>query len=149
MPASTRIANRHLRSSAFICVLVVFWITSSTAASITVTDDLGRKVDLAQPAQRIVALAPFLTELAFAAGAGRRVVGVSAFSDYPPEARGLPEVASAAGIALESLAAARPDLVLAWADMTGMNDIARIEALGARVFVARAKRLDDPPRLLA
>jgi iron complex transport system substrate-binding protein len=132
----------------FICVCLAFCITVSAAASIAVTDDLGRKVELAQPAQRIVTLAPFLTELAFAAGAGARVVGASAFSDYPPEARGLPEVASSAGIAFESLAAARPDLVLAWADTVRAEDVARIEGLGPRVFVARARHLDDAPRLL-
>jgi iron complex transport system substrate-binding protein len=73
---------------------------------------------------------------------------VSAFSDYPLEARALPEVASSAGIAFESLPAARPDLVLAWADTIRAEDVARIEGLGPRVFVARARRLDDAPRLL-
>jgi iron complex transport system substrate-binding protein len=133
----------------FIRVLTICCITTSAvAAAIAVTDDLGRRVELAQPAQRIVTLAPFLTELAFAAGAGARVAGVSAFSDYPLEARALPEVASSAGIAFESLAAARPDLVLAWADTIRAEDVARIEGLGPRVFVARARRLDDAPRLL-
>ena len=64
-------------------------------AAITLTDDLGRKVELKQPAKRIVTLAPFLTELAFAIGAGHRVVGVSAYSDYPAEAKSLPVVSSA------------------------------------------------------
>jgi iron complex transport system substrate-binding protein len=141
--------RNNLRLSAFICVVTAFWFTSSTAASITLTDDLGRKVELGQPARRIVTLAPFLTELSFSAGAGRQVVGASAYSDYPAEARALPEVASAAGISLESLAALRPDLVLAWADTIRGDDIARIEQLGIPVFVARARKLDDVPRLLA
>lgn len=134
--------------SAFIGVFTAFLITASTAAPIVVTDDLGRKVELKQPAQRIVTLAPFLTELAFAAGAGARVVGVSAFSDYPAEARNLPEVASSTGIAPEPLLALRPDLVLAWADTIRAEDIARIERLGAPVLVARTRRLDDAARLL-
>jgi iron complex transport system substrate-binding protein len=138
-----------IRFIRFIRVLTICCITTSAvAAAIAVTDDLGRRVELAQPAQRIVTLAPFLTELAFAAGAGARVAGVSAFSDYPLEARALPEVASSAGIAFESLAAARPDLVLAWADTIRAEDVARIEGLGPLVFVARARRLDDAPRLL-
>lgn len=133
---------RLIRVSLFLC------ITSSTAAALTATDDLGRKVELKKPAQRIVTLAPFLTELAFSADAGGRIVGVSAYSDYPPEARALPEVASSTGIALESLARLHPDLVLAWADTIRKEDIERIERLGAPVFVTRAKRLDDAPRLL-
>ena len=139
--------RRHVKSSlAFACV-VALGITSS-AASITATDDLGRKVELKRPAQRIVALAPFLTELAFSAGVGDRLVGASAFSDYPAGARAIPRVASAAGISLESLAASRPDLVLAWADTIRAPDVQRIEALGAAVFVARVRTLDDVPRLL-
>jgi iron complex transport system substrate-binding protein len=137
-----------IRFIRFIRVAMVCCITSSAAASITVTDDLGRKVELAQPAQRIVTLAPFLTELAFSAGAGKQVVGVSAYSDYPPEARALPEVASATGIALESLAALRPDVVLAWADTLRNDDIARLGQLGMRVFVTRTRTLDDPARVL-
>ncbi len=77
----------YLRLSAFICGLIAFCITSSATAAITLRDDLGNEVKLEQPARRIVTLAPFLTELVFSAGAGERVVGVSAFSDYPPEAK--------------------------------------------------------------
>ncbi|HEY4998699.1 MAG TPA: ABC transporter substrate-binding protein, partial [Usitatibacter sp.] len=94
-----------------ICGFAAFCITASAAASISLKDDLGRPVELEQPARRIVTLAPFLTELAFSAGAGDRVVGVSAYSDYPPEARKLPQVSTAAGFSLESIAALEPDLV--------------------------------------
>jgi iron complex transport system substrate-binding protein len=135
-------------STAFICVFTALCITPSTAASITVKDDLGRAVEMQQPARRIVTLAPFLTELAYSAGAGERVVGVSAFSDYPAEAKSLPVVSSAAGIAIEPLVALAPDLVLAWRDTIRREDIERIERFGAAVFVAQARRLDDVPRLL-
>jgi iron complex transport system substrate-binding protein len=133
-------------SSVFIRVLCL-WVACGTALAITLTDDLGRKVELRQPAQRIVSLAPFLTELTYSAGAGSRLVGVSAYSDYPAEAKALPQVASATGPEVEALAALRPDLVLAWQDSIRPNDVERIEQLGIRVFVARAKRLGDPPRI--
>jgi iron complex transport system substrate-binding protein len=136
-------------ASAFICVFIAFGITLSEAASITITDDLSRKVELKAPAQRIVSLAPFLTELTYSAGAGSRLVGASAYSDYPPEAKGLPQVASAIGPEIEPLAALRPDLVLAWQDSIRTVDVERIEKqLGIPVFVARAKRLEDPARLV-
>ena len=101
------------------------------------------------PAQRIVALAPFLTELAFSAGAGDRVVGVSAYSDYPPEAKRLPQVATAASFSLESLVALQPDLVLAWRDTIRPEDIERLAAFHIAVFVAQARSLEDVPRVLA
>ena len=95
-----------------------------------------------------MSLAPFLTELAYSAGAGKRLVGVSSFSDFPPEARALPQVGTAMGPEIEALAALRPDLVLAWEDSIRPGDIERIERLGTPVFVTRAKRLEDVPRLL-
>jgi iron complex transport system substrate-binding protein len=151
MPALNEAANPGLYpflsvSSVFIRVLCL-WAACGTALAITLTDDLGRKVELKQPAQRIVSLAPFLTELSYSAGAGSRLVGVSAYSDYPAEAKALPQVASATGPEIEALAALSPDLVLAWQDSIRPNDVERIEQLGIRVFVARAKRLGDPPRL--
>src|SRR5712664_3645862 len=111
-----------LCSSVFICVLQVFLSTSSTAAEILLRDDLDRPIRLQQPARRIVTLAPFLTELVYAAGAGERVVGVSAYSDFPPEAGKLPQVASAAGVSVEQVAALKPDLVLAWRDSVRPED---------------------------
>ena len=61
-------------------------------AEVAVVDDAGQRVSLARPAQRIVSLAPHATELLFAAGAGARVVGTVAHSDWPTEARRLPRV---------------------------------------------------------
>ncbi len=129
-------------------VLFAFCITSSSAAEISLTDDSGRRVELKAPAKRIVALAPFLTELAFSAGAGPRVVGVSAHSDYPAQAQGLPRVSSAAGLSLESIAALRPDLALAWKDSVRPEELERLKAFGIAIFVAQARTLEDVPRLM-
>jgi len=138
----------HLCSSVFICGFLAFSAAQSAAAEIRLKDDLGREVAMRNPARRIVTLAPFLTELAFSAGAGPRVVGASAFSDYPPEAARLPEVATAAGLSLESLAALKPDLVLAWKDSVRPEEVALLSRLGAAVFVAQARSLADVPRIL-
>lgn len=134
--------------SAAICVVLLSSSRTAAAAPIVVQDDLGRTVELRGPAQRIVTLAPFLTELAFSAGAGGRVVGVSAHSDYPAEAAARPQVANAAGVSIEQVAALRADLVLAWKDSLREPDIDRLQRLGIAVFVAQARALDDPPRLL-
>src|SRR5471032_2191575 len=137
-----------LRSSAFICGFTAFCITSSAAASISLKDDLGRKVELKQPAQRIVTLAPFLTELVYSAGAGARVVGVSAYSDYPPQARSLPQVSSAAGFSMEAIAALEPDLVVVWRDSARREEIERVTQFGTALFVADVRELEDVPRIL-
>ncbi len=116
--------------------------------AVTLRDDLGREVTLAQSARRIVTLAPFLTELAFAAGVGERVVGVSAYSDYPEAARSLPQVSSSAGFSLERIAALEPDLVLVWRDSVRPDEIERIERFGGAVYVANARMLEDVARTL-
>jgi iron complex transport system substrate-binding protein len=134
--------------SAFIGAFTAFCITTSTAATIALKDDLERPVEMKQAAQRIVTLAPFLTELVFTAGAGERIVGVSAYSDYPPQARRLPQVSTAVGFDIERIAALAPDLVLVWQDSFRPEDIGRITRFGAAVFVARARTLEDVPRLL-
>lgn len=108
-----------------------------------------RKADPARAAPaRVVALAPSLTELVFAAGAGDRLVGVSAYSDFPAAAARLPQVADAGGIAWESLFALRPDLVLAWRSGTRQADIARLAQLGMRVEAIDIATLADVPAAL-
>jgi iron complex transport system substrate-binding protein len=138
----------HLCSSAFICGFLALCVTSSNAAEISLKDDLDRVVRLKAPAQRIVTLAPFLTELVFDAGAGERIVGVSAYSDYPPEAKRLPQVGTAVNFSIEEIAALEPDLVLVWKDSMRPEDLERITRFGAAVFVASARTLEDVPRLL-
>lgn len=138
----------HLCSSAFIWGYLAFLPASSAAAEISLKDDLGRSVELAGPAQRIVSLAPSLTELVYTAGAGARLVAASEFSDYPPQAKELPRVSSAGTVSLESVAALHPDLVLAWEDGTRREDVDRLASLGIPVYVAHARTFDDVPRLM-
>jgi iron complex transport system substrate-binding protein len=130
-------------------LLLLFAIASFPAgADITVRDTAGRQVALAAPAQRIVTLAPHLTELVFAAGAGGRLVGASDYSDFPPEAARLPRVASATGVDLERLLALRPDLVLAWRLDATAKALDRIESLGLPLAYIEPHRLDEIPRAL-
>jgi len=118
------------------------------AQPVSVADDRGKQVVLAAPAQRIVALAPSLAELAFGAGAGGRLVGVARFSDFPPAARDIPRVGDAARVDFERIVALKPDLVLAWKSGNSAADVARLESLGYPAFVSEPARLADIPRLL-
>jgi iron complex transport system substrate-binding protein len=101
---------------------------------IVVQDDTGHELRLAVPARRIVSLAPHLTELAYAAGAGDRLVGVSAHSDYPQQASDLPRVGSGQGLDLERILALRPDLVLAWHSGNPSRALLRLEELGLVLY---------------
>ncbi|MBY0574070.1 MAG: cobalamin-binding protein [Undibacterium sp.] len=83
-------------------------------AQINVLDDAQRKVTLAQPAKRIVSLAPHVTELVFAAGAGASLVGVDSYSDFPESAKKITDVGSILSLDLERLLTLKPDLVIIW-----------------------------------
>lgn len=111
-------------------------------------DDAGRPKVLSYSAKRVVALAPSLTELVFAAGGQSQLVGVSAYSNFPEAATFMPLVADSAGVSFEALLALKPDLVLAWKGGTRPVDLARIESLGMNVFVIGVNTLADVPRAI-
>jgi len=111
-------------------------------AEITLHDDRGRDLVLAAPAQRIVSLAPNLTELLFAAGGGARLVGTVAYSDYPPQARAVPVIGDSAALDIERIVALKPDLVLAWQSGNPPAEIAKLEQLGIRVLVMEPGSLE-------
>ena len=87
-------------------------------------------------------LAPSLTEIVFAVGAGDRLVGVSEYSDFPPAARSLPRVGGVE-ISAERVASVRPDLVLATAGGDGRGPVAALAAAGVPVLQVGGGSLDD------
>jgi iron complex transport system substrate-binding protein len=113
------------------------------AEPVQVTDDSGHRIVLAQPARRVVSLAPNLTELAFAAGGGAHVVGVGRYSNAPAEARQLPVVGDAFALNLEAIAALKPDLILLWRSGTAPRQRERLQALGVPVFESEISRPGD------
>ena len=117
-------------------------------AEIRVVDDAGVTVVLQKPAQRIVSLAPHITELLFAAGAGEALVGVTEFSDYPKAARTLPRVGGGSGLDVEAILALQPDLVIAWQSGNPPQQTARLQSLGLTVFVSEPRQLADVPATL-
>ena len=127
---------------------VLVFAACTAQAEVRVTDDYGNPLVLAAPARRIVSLAPHLTELMYAAGAGARLVGGSQYSDFPPEAQRLPRVGSEASIGLEALVALGPDLVLAWPNAGSARAVERIAALGLPVFRSEPRELEDIARTL-
>ncbi len=135
-------------ASILAAVLLILGGTFKAAAEVRATDDRGRRISLKAPAQRIIALAPHVTELLFAAGAGRRLAGVDHYSDFPPAAAGITEVGDAGHADLERILGLRPDLVVAWKSGNSAGDVAHLERLGIPVFVTEPRKLADIARLL-
>jgi len=117
--------------------------------AVQVVDDAGHTVELAAPARRIVSLAPYLTELLFAAGAGEAIVGTSEFSDYPAAARDIPRIGGGGGLDIEAIIALQPDLVVAWQSGNPGGQLERLQALGMTLFLSEPRQLLDVPGTLA
>ena len=145
MPHARPTAARPLL--ALLATLVLGHATIASA-QIELTDDAGQRVVLAQPAQRIVSLAPHVTEILFAAGAGEHVVGVVAYSDYPQAARALPQVGGYTQVDLEAIVGLRPDLVIGWRSGNRDAHLARLQAMGIPVYLNEPRSLDDVARSL-
>jgi len=92
---------------------------------------------------RIVSLAPHLTELAYAAGAGGALVGTVEYSDFPPAARQLPRIGDAWRVDMERVLALHPDLVLSWPSGTPDAVVEQLHHLGLKVVAVPTYRLAD------
>jgi iron complex transport system substrate-binding protein len=110
---------------------------------VSAIDDAGRTVSLSTPASRIVSLSPHATELLFAAGAGRRVVGVSEYSDYPEAAKKLPLVGSSNAFDIEAIAALKPDLAVVWKSGNSPERVAKLIDLGIPVFYSEPRNFAE------
>jgi cobalamin transport system substrate-binding protein len=105
-------------------------------------DDAGRKIYLAQTPTRIVSLAPSVTEMLFAIGAGDQVVGVTQFCNYPPEALIKPKVGYG-NPNLESLVALQPDLVVAPKEILKPDVVLKLDQLKIPLFVLKDTNIED------
>ncbi len=99
--------------------------------------------DRAPAPRRVVCLVPSATELVFALGAGDRVVGVSAFDDYPPEVTRLPRIGGMTNPSFEGIAALRPDAVVGVEGPTDLTALRRLRSLGVRVVVPRVESVAE------
>ena len=127
-----------------LCILSVACAYASQAhAAISVTDDNGTTVTLPAPAQRVISLAPHVTELIYAAGGGGRLVGAVSYSDYPPEAKQIPRVGDNKALDLERIAALKPDLIVVWRHGNAQAELERLHALHIPVFFSEPHQLDD------
>lgn len=130
----------HLSSLAFTLLLIS--ACSPARESATTRDDLGRDVAVPPRVARVITLAPNLTELVYAIGAGAKVVGTDDFSNYPAAAQ---KVAKVGGMQpdIEKIAALKPDLVIASTEGNHPNLAPALAAIGVPLFVVRTDRISQ------
>lgn len=114
----------------------------SPSVAKTITDQLGRHVAVPDKPQRVVSLAPSITEIVFALDQGHRLQGVTTYSDFPPEAVKLPKVGSYVHLDLEKIVALKPDLCIAVKDGNPRVIAQRLESLKIPVYAVDPNNLE-------
>jgi iron complex transport system substrate-binding protein len=125
------------RKKTIITIIFLAAVAAATAHAEdrSVVDQMGRTITVPEDPKRVVSLAPNITEILFAVGAGEKVVGVSGFSDYPKAARSLPKVGTYIKPNLERIVELSPDLVIATADGEKEKEMQKLQVLGIPVYV--------------
>jgi iron complex transport system substrate-binding protein len=113
------------------------------ASFLEVNDETERHVRVPQPVRRIISLAPSLTETVFALGAGDRLVGDTAYCDYPAEALHKHKVGGVINPSIETIVALRPDLVLATKGINRRETVVALEQLGIATYATDPRTVES------
>ncbi len=126
----------------FLVVTFVWLAAGPLLMAKTAEDQLGRQIRLPDDPQRVVALAPSITEIVFALGQQSRLKGITRFSNHPAETAQLPKVGSYVRLDLERIVALNPDLCIAIKDGNPKEIIDRLQALNIPVFAVNPRNLE-------
>jgi iron complex transport system substrate-binding protein len=128
----------------FVLIFLIVVLTSvSYSASITVKDEVGRKVTFPFPPKRIVSLAPNITEILFSLGLDEEIVGVSIHCNFPEKAKSKTQVGSYISIDFERIVYLKPDLIIATAVGNTRDMVERLGELGFPTYVIFPKNFND------
>ncbi|MFK5894503.1 MAG: cobalamin-binding protein [Pseudomonadota bacterium] len=105
-------------------------------AQIQVIDDDQQKVILTKKALRIISLSPSITEMLFVAGAGKQIIGVVTYSDFPAQAKNITSIGSYNSLDLEKIINLKPDLIIAWKNGNPHKQVKKLKLLGYPVFLS-------------
>ncbi len=130
------------RAVFFLCCFMMC-LLALPATAIEIEDIAGNVLKVPPYPRRIVSLAPSITECLFSIGCGDRVVGVTLFSDYPPQVKKLPRVGSYIQPNIEKILALRPDLCLATKDGNPRSLVMKLKEVGVDVFVVDPRDIDS------
>jgi iron complex transport system substrate-binding protein len=114
----------------------------TTSFPLIVTDSLDREVEISKEPRRIVSLAPAATEILFSLDLGDRIVGVTEYCDYPPEARGMEKIGDFLTPSVEKVLSVEPDLILATGGIQ-LETVNQLEGLGKTVIVLDPQNLEE------
>ena len=141
-------AHLILIASAFVAVIFVSQVSAWGMEMHSLVDQTGREIRVPADPQRVVALAPSITEIIFALECQNRLKGATRFSDYPKAAEAIPRVGSYVYLDLEKIVALNPAVCIAIKDGNPRSVIDRLEALDIPVFAVNPRGLDTVMRAI-
>ncbi|MEI7811598.1 MAG: cobalamin-binding protein [Ignavibacteria bacterium] len=110
-----------------------------TASTISVTDDLNEKISFSKTPQRVISLAPNLTEMIYALAAGNKLVGNTLYCNYPSEAKSVTKTGDMITLDYERILALKPDLILITVEGNAKDSYKRLRDLDLKVFVSNPR----------
>jgi iron complex transport system substrate-binding protein len=108
-----------------------------------ITDDLGRRVKIPERVTSAVSLAPNLTEITFAVGAGERLVGVTSYCDYPEDAKKIRRIGDTLTPNIENIVALKPQIILVSTASQMENFTKTLDQQNISYFVTNPNSLED------
>jgi len=142
-PFSLTFNTRHTaKKRAFLSSLLVFCMAAFFNLPIQAAAAQSSEV------KRIISLSPHLTEWVYSAGAGHKLVGVSAYSDYPAAAKTIPVVGGYDNVNIEKIISLKPDLILTWSTGNNQQNLKKLQQLNIPIFSSHVNQLKDIPQLI-
>ena len=129
---------------ALLMAAFALWSANAVAEPVTVRDAFGRDVTVPAPPQRIVTIFASNTEMVAALGLANRIVGIEAFTRFPPEVLGKPLVGGRLGFSVDAVVDRKPDLVVVTPARQAANQLVEpMERLGIPVLVLLHRRVPE------
>ena len=137
-----------MKISSLFCLFIISLQCFSAAAEIRLEDDAGHSFKFDKPVQRIISLAPHITELLFAAGASDQVIATVTYSDYPEQAKHIPVIGDHSKYDLEAIIKLKPELIIAWKSGSPADQLQQLKNLGFNIFIHDAFVMEDVAKSL-
>lgn len=114
----------------------------SSSSGVSVTDDLGREITFDKPPQRIISLAPSITEILYVLDSAKTLAALTHNCDYPPATKFKPSIGDMVHPNFELIAELKPDLILLTVEGNSKEDFTKIEELGYKTFVTNPRTVE-------
>jgi len=134
---------RKLFSIIFLIILIFIGGIYADASKRTFKDFLNREITINYPPKRIVSLAPSVTEMLFAIGLDKEIVGVTRHCNYPPKAKKIKKIGDFWNPSIELITGLKPDLVVTPAAGHNKPKIDKLTSLGIKCFVVNPQKINQ------